>query len=125
MAPHVAWLAFCCPGARPLGRRALGLVLIFATAVIWVAASFLSSYLVTSRPGAAGALHAPPFLLTYLATSVFTLFLPLVHGRRWAARCAERRCGSGARQRLRGCSRGRGAPNAAQRGPGRRPGARL
>ena len=98
MAPQVAWLTCCCPGARPLGQRALGLVLIFVTAVIWVAASFLSSMLVTTRPGAAGALHAPPFLLTYLATSVFTVFLPLVHGKRWAARCLARRCG-GAGQR--------------------------
>ncbi|KAI8466023.1 MAG: hypothetical protein J3K34DRAFT_524869 [Monoraphidium minutum] len=89
--PHAAWLTCCWPRARPLGARTLGLVLIFVTAVIWVAASFLSSMLVTARPGAQGALHAPPFLLTYLATSVFTFFLPIVHGRRWLVRRLEAR----------------------------------
>jgi hypothetical protein len=84
-----AWLACCC-GGRPLGQRALGLVLIFVTAVIWVAASFLSSLLVSDDP-ASQQLHTPPFLLTYLATSVFTTFLPLVHGKRWLLRLLERR----------------------------------
>lgn len=78
-------------GGRPLGQRALGLVLIFVTAVIWVAASFLSSALVSAAPGAS-ALHAPPLLLTYLATSVFTAFLPMVHARRWLERRLAQRC---------------------------------
>lgn len=91
MAPPLpAWLTSC--GGRPLGQRALGLVLIFATAVIWVAASFISAALVSTRPGASP-VHAPPLLLTYLATSVFTLFLPLVHGRRFVARLLARRRG--------------------------------
>lgn len=77
-------------GGRPIGARALGLILIFVTAVIWVAASFLSSALVSSRPGASP-LHAPPLLLTYLATSVFTLFLPLVHARRLVVRLLQQR----------------------------------
>jgi hypothetical protein len=85
--PRFAWLQ-C--GGRAIGRRALGLILIFVTAVIWVAASFLSSALVSSKP-TASALHAPPFLLTYLATSVFTLFLPLVHGKRFIVKLLARR----------------------------------
>jgi len=87
MSPTFAWLQ-C--GGRHLGHRALGLILIFVTAVIWVAASFLSSLLVSTKPGASP-LHAPPFLLTYLATSVFTVFLPLVHGKRLVMRIVERR----------------------------------
>ncbi len=56
--------------------RALGLALIFITALIWVAASFISQALVGADGGSP--YNVSPFLLTYLSTSVFTLFLPLV-----------------------------------------------
>jgi len=57
--------------------RALGLVLVFLTAFIWVAASFISQLLVTSEEGRPH-YHVSPFLLTHLSTSIFTIFLPLV-----------------------------------------------
>jgi len=60
-------------------RRLTGLSLIFATAIIWVVSSFISQYLV--QPGADHKQAVPPFLLTYLATSLFTLYLPFVYGR--------------------------------------------
>jgi drug/metabolite transporter (DMT)-like permease len=60
-----------------LKGRALGLVLIFLTAFIWVAASFISQLLVTHEEGRPN-YHVSPFLLTYLSTSIFTIFLPLV-----------------------------------------------
>eukprot|EP00775_Hariotina_reticulata_P009993 gene9993-10148_t len=59
-----------------LKGRALGLVLIFLTAFIWVAASFISQLLVTTEEGRPN-YHVSPFLLTYLSTSIFTIFLPL------------------------------------------------
>lgn len=87
-------------GLLLVSPRALGLSLIVITAVIWVISSFISASLVT--PSTSGGKAAvPPFLLTYLATSLFTLYLPFVHGRQlvldaWAAwslrrklRCAE------------------------------------
>jgi hypothetical protein len=42
-----------------------------------VAASFVSQLLVTNEEGRTN-FNVPPFLLTYLSTSVFTIFLPLV-----------------------------------------------
>jgi hypothetical protein len=42
-----------------------------------VAASFVSQLLVTNEEGHTN-FNVPPFLLTYLSTSVFTVFLPLV-----------------------------------------------
>jgi hypothetical protein len=42
-----------------------------------VAASFISQLLVTSRAGR-DSYNVPVLLLTYLSTSVFTVFLPLV-----------------------------------------------
>lgn len=64
------------PQKRTLGLsgRALGLTLIFLTAFIWVAASFVSQLLVDTE----GGFDVSPFLLTYLSTSIFTIFLPLV-----------------------------------------------
>lgn len=65
-------------GTRPrLSKRALGLLLIFLTAIIWVAASFISQLLVSHEEGRRD-FNVSPFLLTYLSTSVFTIFLPLV-----------------------------------------------
>eukprot|EP00878_Enallax_costatus_P018344 GHUV01019307.1.p1 GENE.GHUV01019307.1~~GHUV01019307.1.p1 ORF type:complete len:374 (+),score=111.21 GHUV01019307.1:178-1299(+) len=60
-----------------LTSRALGLVLIFLTAIIWVAASFVSQLLVNTEEGKPS-FNISPFLVTYLSTSVFTIFLPLV-----------------------------------------------
>lgn len=65
------------PRKPALSGRALGLILIFLTAVIWVAASFISQLLVTSGDGRPS-YNVSPFLLTYLSTSIFTVFLPLV-----------------------------------------------
>jgi hypothetical protein len=62
---------------KPLSGRALGLVLIFLTAIIWVAASFISQLLVNTEEGKPS-YNVSPFLLTYLSTSIFTIFLPLV-----------------------------------------------
>lgn len=91
MSGDFSWLACCRSGAKPLGRRALGLILIFVTAIIWVAASFLSSLLVSSKPGGSQSMHVPPLLLTYLATSVFTFFLPIVHVKKWTLKWLEAR----------------------------------
>ncbi len=60
-----------------------GLTLIFVTAVIWVAASFISEALVSNKADEQHAWHVPPFVLTYLATSLFMLFLPMVYMKRW------------------------------------------
>eukprot|EP00879_Flechtneria_rotunda_P025434 GHRR01027030.1.p1 GENE.GHRR01027030.1~~GHRR01027030.1.p1 ORF type:complete len:196 (+),score=69.49 GHRR01027030.1:208-795(+) len=62
---------------KRLSGRALGLVLIFLTAIIWVAASFVSQLLVSTEEGRPS-YNVSPFLLTYLSTSIFTVFLPLV-----------------------------------------------
>ncbi len=62
-------------------KKALGLCLIFATAGIWIVTSFISGSLVSSTDSHAAAVH--PFLLTYLATSLFTLYLPLIHLTAW------------------------------------------
>lgn len=42
-----------------------------------VAASFVSQLLVTQQEGRTN-FNVPPFLLTYLSTSIFTVFLPMV-----------------------------------------------
>ncbi|GFH07248.1 hypothetical protein HaLaN_02026 [Haematococcus lacustris] len=41
--------------------------------------SFLAQHLMADGDGKRDAV--PPFLLTYLATAIFTLYIPLVHGR--------------------------------------------
>lgn len=77
------------PHTRPgLHGRALGLALIFLTAGIWVASSFVSELLVSAKARDQGddakqKRHVPPLVLTYLATSLFSVFLPLVRARRW------------------------------------------
>lgn len=78
-----------------LSRRSLGLVLIFATAGIWIVTSIVSASLVT--PGSSGTAAVHPFLLTYLATSLFTLYLPLLHFQAWwtEERHAANRCAVG------------------------------
>jgi hypothetical protein len=76
------WLSKVPCGIQAFTKRGLGLFLIFITAIIWVVASFLSELLVTTKPGEKS-LHVPPLLLTYLATSVFTFFLPIAYGRAW------------------------------------------
>ncbi len=68
-------------------RHTLGLGLIFITAAIWIVSSFLSGSLVSSSDTKDAAVH--PFLLTYLATSLFTLYLPLLQLRTWAIEALE------------------------------------
>lgn len=56
-----------------------------------VAASFVSQLLVTHEEGRPD-FNVPPFLLTYLSTSIFTVFLPLVQLKSllqetWLLRC--------------------------------------
>ncbi len=74
-------------------RRALGLLLIFATAAIWIVTSFISGSLVSSDDQHKASVH--PFLLTYLATSLFTLYIPLLHLHAWITEVLE----SGRRKR--------------------------
>ncbi|KAG1661194.1 hypothetical protein FOA52_006000 [Chlamydomonas sp. UWO 241] len=74
-------------------RRSLGLTLVFATAAIWIVSSFLSASLVSSHDEHKAAVH--PFLLTYLATSLFTLYLPLLWLKDWATRLMGRGRGRG------------------------------
>jgi hypothetical protein len=52
-------------------------MLVPTTTTCRVAASFVSQLLVTNEEGRTN-FNVPPFLLTYLSTSVFTIFLPLV-----------------------------------------------
>jgi hypothetical protein len=56
----------------------LGSAFLACTAVTWVAASFLAQYLVS---GDAPSLH--PFLLTWICTSMFSLYLPIISCRQW------------------------------------------
>ena len=65
-----------------LSNKVLGLWLLLSTAVIWTVSSFLSNSLVSSST-ATGQAKVPPFLLTYLATTLFTLYLPLIQLRTW------------------------------------------
>lgn len=74
------------PGTPQAARHSLGLVLIFSTAAIWIVASFLSSSLVS---GSDATVH--PFLLTYLATSLFTLYLPILKLKSWVEDALESR----------------------------------
>jgi hypothetical protein len=76
-------------GPAAASRRSLGLALIFITALIWVVSSFLSGSLVAFSEGKAATVH--PFLLTYLATSLFTLYLPYLHIHAWATEALQRR----------------------------------
>lgn len=69
-----------------------GLLLLAAPHAHRVAASFVSQLLVTNEEGRTN-FNVPPFLLTYLSTSVFTVFLPLVQLKSllqetWLLRCA-------------------------------------
>jgi hypothetical protein len=58
-------------------RRAEGLACIAGTAVAWIASSFISQALV--RPGGGGAPpRLPPFLLCYVCTSQFAVYIPIV-----------------------------------------------
>ena len=68
-------------------RKTLGLFLIFLTAAIWIVTSFISGSLVSSTDSHAAAVH--PFLLTYLATSLFSIYLPLIHISQWASELLE------------------------------------
>lgn len=58
--------------------KLLGCAFLGCTALAWVAASFLAQYLVA---GEQPSLH--PFLLTYICTSMFTLYLPVIHIKGW------------------------------------------
>ncbi len=49
---------------------------------IWIVTSFISESLVRAT-GTDSSPKVPPFLLTYLATSLFILYLPFVHAKRW------------------------------------------
>lgn len=73
-------------GCHAVHGKALGLLLIAATAVIWVASSFISEALVSNKGDTKRAWHVPPFILTYLSTSLFTMFLPGVHLKLWLKR---------------------------------------
>jgi hypothetical protein len=70
-------------------RKYAGLMLIFLTAAIWIVTSYISGSLVSSDGEHAAAVH--PFLLTYLATSLFTLYLPLIHLQTWYVEFIESR----------------------------------
>lgn len=56
----------------------LGCVFLACTATAWVTASFLAQSLVS---GDQPSLH--PFLLTYVCTSMFSLYLPIIGCKRW------------------------------------------
>lgn len=71
---------------RSTNSKLLGYGLLFATAVIWIASSFISESLVSTSEST-GQAQVPPFLLTYLATTLFTLYLPLVHIKSWILDC--------------------------------------
>ena len=79
-------------------RHLLGLLYILAVALIWISASFLVQALVSSDHG-----HAPmhPFVLSYICSSTFLLYLPIAAWRHkawcglgsgWSARLRGRRC---------------------------------
>lgn len=63
-------------------QRATGFLLIFAVALIWSLSSFISKSLVVHKHKEDGA-TVPPFVLTYLATSLFIVYLPFVYIRLW------------------------------------------
>jgi drug/metabolite transporter (DMT)-like permease len=62
-------------------QRASGFLLIFLVALIWSLSSFLSKSLVEHKREEDAAV--PPFVLTYLATSLFIIYLPFVYLRLW------------------------------------------
>jgi drug/metabolite transporter (DMT)-like permease len=63
-------------------QRAHGFLLIFLVALIWSASSFISKALVSDKHHD-GHAAVPPFVLTYLATSLFIIYLPFVYVRLW------------------------------------------
>eukprot|EP00199_Chlamydomonas_sp_CCMP681_P000958 CAMPEP_0119103646 /NCGR_PEP_ID=MMETSP1180-20130426/2047_1 /TAXON_ID=3052 ORGANISM="Chlamydomonas cf sp, Strain CCMP681" /NCGR_SAMPLE_ID=MMETSP1180 /ASSEMBLY_ACC=CAM_ASM_000741 /LENGTH=527 /DNA_ID=CAMNT_0007088205 /DNA_START=60 /DNA_END=1643 /DNA_ORIENTATION=+ len=64
------------PLPKRLSKQTVGLILIFATAIIWIISSFLSESLVSAS--GTDPPKVPAILLTYLATSLFCLYLPFV-----------------------------------------------
>lgn len=79
-------------GGSPGLRKAFGIVLLLATALIWVAASFISERLVSGSGAADAKSQVPPFFLTYLATTLFTLYIPLTYAKIWLMERAAQRC---------------------------------
>lgn len=73
---------------RRIPRKTLGLICLLTTSVIWVISSFISSYLV-KEDGANKSAKISPLLLTYLATSLFSVYLPLIALRVWYQRVAK------------------------------------
>lgn len=74
--------------AASKSRKALGLTLVILTALIWVVSSFISEALVSRS--AQSTVHVPPFFLTYLATTLFTIYIPLFYGRAAVKRLWQR-----------------------------------
>jgi hypothetical protein len=75
--------------SAPQLKRAIGLTFILFTAVIWIVTSFISESLVAASGTHRAAV--PPFLLTYLATTLFTLYIPLIHIKAWIGDCLRAR----------------------------------
>lgn len=71
--------------AGPASSRLLGATFVLATVVLWIAASFLAQSLV--RPDEWGQpAQLPALLLVYVCTSLFVVYLPILHlKRRWQA----------------------------------------
>lgn len=69
------------PGAKMQAKQALGMAMLLGTAVIWVVSSFISNALVSDHDDQKAAV--PPFLLTFLATCMFTLYLPALQAKQW------------------------------------------
>ena len=59
------------------GRILLGHTFIVVVSAIWVVTSYISGALVGPDSHGSSVIH--PFLLTWLATSLFTLYLPVMH----------------------------------------------
>jgi hypothetical protein len=103
------------PSRQTAGKRRTleGLACVVGTAVCWVAASFISQSLLRPAAGGEEPAQLPAFLLCYLCTSQFAVYLPAVAAARalrgWrrrrrarreaAARCAGAARGAGARAR--------------------------
>ncbi|KAJ5120663.1 uncharacterized protein N7515_010051 [Penicillium bovifimosum] len=74
------------PGAKPLGmaRRTLGITLLLVVVVLWTTSNFLGSTIFADKT------YAHPFFVTYTNTSMFTMPLFFIIGRRtwnlWRAR---------------------------------------
>jgi hypothetical protein len=61
-------------------HKTVGLSLIFGVAVLWVISSFITEKLEKSHKSEGKAeAYISPFYLTYFATSLFTIYLPIVH----------------------------------------------